>query len=190
MAESKVFKGKSLSQFSKLFIDKKEYINCIREMDLKERLFDWKPATDLEKRFKSYVIDNALVKVGGKSLRVTSYLLESSDNRVRAYLSYGGKQLTITKEGREDDTGFFLTATPVEGGIEVKVESKREHYKFRTWALNWFLIIVGLILGVLPGILIAIFVLFIEPRLLRKKINTCVWPALEATLAEETAIQG
>lgn len=185
MAEKEVFKGKSLSQFKKLFIDRKEYINSIREMDLKERLLDWKPATDLEKRLKTYIIDNALVKAGSKSLRVTSYLLESSANTVVAYLSYGGKQLTITKEGRDNDIGFFLSATPAAGGLEVTVESKREHYKFRTWTLNLFLIVCGLILGVLPGILIAIFVLFIEPRLIRKKINTYVWPVLKAALENE-----
>jgi hypothetical protein len=186
MAATEIIRGKTLSQFKNLFIDKNEYIKSVREMDLKERLLDWKPVTILEDKLKTHVINNSLVKnIGvGKSIRVTSYLLNASDSKVEAYLSYGGIQLTMTQEGRKDDFGFFLTATSINDGIEISIKSKKEYYALRYWAFNILLILLGLLFAVVPGILYFIYIIFIEPSMFKNKLNKHIWPILKTSLEE------
>jgi len=186
MAVTVSFPGKQLPNFKELFIPKKEYVSRIRDMDLKERLLDWKPTTRLEEKVKNHIIDNALVKTktGSKSLRITSYIINSDGSNATAYLSYGGKQLTITKEGREADIGYFLLASEKPEGLSIRLESKREYYKNRTRLSNAFWIILGLIAGAIPGILFIVFLLFIEHKILQNKINKYVVPPLKELFAE------
>jgi hypothetical protein len=184
MAKEAVFSHATVEQFRALFQPKREYREAIREMDLKERMFNWKPTTELEERLQSHLVKNALVKVGSGRLRVTSYRLSDQGNQCSAFLSYGGKALQVTAEGREDDFGFFLTATQGPEGLTIRAESKREHYKLRTRVVNLFLISLGLVMGILPGIVLAAFFFFVEPRVLEKKIERNVWPPLSALLGE------
>lgn len=182
MAKQVLFPNTNLNQFRELFLTKSAYGKAIGEMDLRERAFDWKPTTRLEERVKSHIVDNALIKLGSGSLKVTSYLLEDGGNETTSYLSYGGTRLLLTKEGRDRDVGYFLKATQTPDGLVVRAESKREHYKLRTWAMNLIGIVAGLFLGIIPGVLFAIFLFFIEPRIVKKKIETYVWPPLSAFL--------
>lgn len=184
MAREAVFPNATLQQFRDLFRPKTEYREAIKEMDLKERMFDWKPTTEFEKQLKSHLADNALVKTGSGMLKVTSYRLSDQGTKCTAFVSYGGKALQVTAEGRDGDYGFFLTATEGPDGLTVRAESKREHYKLRTLVLKFVLIVLGLIAGVIPGVLLAGFFLFVEPRILEKKIERNVWPPLAAFLGQ------
>jgi uncharacterized protein YneF (UPF0154 family) len=182
MAREAVFPGATVLQFRNLFQPKREYREAIAEMGFKERLFDWKPTTELEKKFQAHLIDKALVKVGKGMLKITSYRLNDLENECSAYLSYWGKGLRMTAEGREGDVGFFLTATQTPQGLAIHVESKREHYKVRTWIVNILFIALGLVFAIIPGILFAAFCFFFETRLSDKKIERNIWPPLSALL--------
>ncbi len=80
MAREVVFPGATVLQFRNLFQPKREYREAIGEMGLKERLFDWKPTTELEKQFQAHLTDKAIVKVGSGMLKITSYRLNDLEN--------------------------------------------------------------------------------------------------------------
>jgi hypothetical protein len=186
MAVTHTFPGTRLSHFKELFIPKKEYVSRVREMDLKERLFDWKPTTLLEKEVKAYIIDNALVKAGSKSLRITSYIISDTGSNITAYLSYGSKHpLSTTQEGRRGDIGYFLYASETPEGLSVLIKTKNEYYKNRTRLLNALWITLGLIIGIIPGIVFIIILIFMQPKMYQKKINKYVIPPLNEILTRQ-----
>lgn len=175
---SEVFPNATLQQFRELFQPKQQYRAAIGEMSVKERLIDWKPTTDLEAAFRSHIIDRALVKRGAGVMKVTTYRLTDQPHECKAYMSFGGKGLRLTAEGREGDVGFFLTATQTPDGLTVAVQSKREHYRNRTRLTNAFWVVVGLFLGILPGLIILAIILFVEPRQVSGQIQRVLWPPL------------
>jgi hypothetical protein len=181
MAYDAILRDCNIEQFKGMFLSKAEYKKRMGEMSVKQMLFDKQATNALEENLRSHIVSKALITVGGGGLATTSYLLESDSSSSTAYLSYGGGRLQITAEGRDGDIGYFLRATPFKDGVQLRIESKREHYKLRTWAINVVLIIAGLLLAVIPGILLAILVIFVEPMVYRRKIEKFIVPALETT---------
>ena len=171
----------SMETFRNGFLSKAEYRKQVATMTLKQKIIDRQFTSAIEENLHKHIVAGALIKAGSGALVVTSYLISNSDSQVVAYLSYGGKNLQLTAEGRDDDMGYFLTASPSGTGILVRIQSKRDYYKLRTWSINAIGIILGLVLGVIPGILLAIFIVFVLPRLVRKKMDKFIVPALEAT---------
>lgn len=170
----------SIEAFRNGFLTKADYMARVDDMTIQQKLFDRQFTNLLEENLHKHIVAQALIKIGAGGLMVTSYLI-SSDSSVTAYLSYGGKRLQLTAEGRQDDIGYFLTASSTGNGIRLRIESKRDHYKLRTWAGNAFGILLGLLFGVIPGILFAIAVIFFEPHVVRKKIDKFIVPAVEST---------
>lgn len=181
MAYDATLRDCRVEQFRQMFLSKSEYRKRLGEMTVKQALFDKQATNALEENLRAHIVSKALIKVGGGSLATTSYLLESDGSATVAYLSYGGRALQLTAEGRDGDTGYFLTATPSQDGLQLNIQSKREHYKVRTWAINAALIVLGLLLGLIPGILFALFVIFVEPMIYRRQIEKFLIPALETT---------
>lgn len=185
-----LFPGATLEQFRSLFQSKKEYREAIRQMDLKERLLDWKPTTLLEAEMQRPRIVPPAFKIASLRRRggstVTTYRLNDAPDSSTAYMSYGGGVLLVAAEGRKNDDGYFLKASQTPDGLRVVVKTKREHERFRTLTTNAFYIVVGLFLAVLPGIAFAVFFYIVEPRINSKYIKEELAPRLAAVL-EPTA---
>ena len=170
-----------IQSFRSTFVSKEEYRKRVGEMSVKEALFDRKATSAFEENLKNHIVSKALVTVGAGGLRVTSYIVSDDPSSTTVYVSYGGGRLNVTSEGRDGDIGYFLVARQADAGVKLRIESRREHYKVRTWTVNAILIILGLVFGVIPGIVIALFVIFGKPILYRKKIEKFIAPALETT---------
>lgn len=170
-----------IKRFRSTFLSKEEFKTRMGEMSVKEALFDRKATSAFEENLKNHIVSKALVTVGAGGLPVTSYVVSEDPLSTTVYVSYAGGRLNLTSEGRDGDIGYFIVARQTDTGVKLQIESRREHYKVRTWTVNAVLIILGLIFGVIPGILIALFVIFGEPILYRKKIDKFIVPALEAT---------
>ena len=184
MAYEIVLPDCSIDTFRSGFLSKTDYRKKVTDMSIKQQLFDRQHTNALEANLHKHIIDKALTKVGAGGFTVTSYLISSSDSSTVAYLSYAGGELQMTAEGRDNDMGYFLTASPSGNGIRIRIESKREYYKFRTWAINAILIVIGLIFAVIPGLIIGLFLIFVEPYLVRKKIDKFIVPAIETTFGK------
>ena len=183
----------AIESFRDMFISKKEYRQTVR-LSTKERMrekgilgaaFSHESRNVFEENLRNHLTSNDLIKFKAKErvarMPITSYILDDDGSTVVVYASYGGRRHQVTAEGWVGDRGYFLKARQASESTRLQIETKREHYKSRTRSLNVFLVILGLFLGVLPGLLLAGFLIFMEPNLNRKNIDRVLIPVLEKT---------
>ena len=176
MAKEIVIKNCTLDEFSKMFGTKKEYVKLIQEMSLKEQLLSPKPTNALESNLKNSIIDNALIKIGASSLRVTSYSVETDQDHAVVYISYGGRRMRYLSAGRLDDKGGFFDATQMGSDLKINIKTRYEYYKM------WYAIatIGGLVFFIIPGLIIFLWILFYH-KIISSKINKFIVPILSKT---------
>ena len=181
MATELRLKNCRLDAFRNTFQSRKEYQTATAQMSLKERLVDWKATNAFELNLQEHLRDQALFKVGSGCLQLTSYLLSENPNECRVYVSYGGMKLCLTKEGREDDVGFFITAWQDGDDVKLSIIHKDQFYKFRARIRDLICVVIGFICFLIPGVLFICFLVFVRPRIFRKKIQTNIVPVLLKT---------
>ena len=156
-------------------------------MSLKERIVSWKPTNAFESNLQEHIREKALLKWGVGGLNLTSYLLSDAPSECQIYVSYGGRNLCVTKEGRDSDIGFFVTAQQDADDVRLSIIHKDQHYKFRTRVTNFICIVLGFIFFIVPGALFLCFLIFVQPRMFRKKIQTVIVPVFLKTFEEQSA---
>ncbi len=173
----------TVEEFAALFSPKSEYLAAAKQMSAKEVVLDWKPSNRVEELIKFSVIENALVKVGAGSLRVTSYLLAADASSAEVYISYGGKQLKLTREGRDNDSGGFFRASQDGPHLVLEVQTRFERYKTRYVLFS----LGGCLFFFVPGLLIGTLLLAVNSKTADRLGRTIV-PAVEAALREANPV--
>ena len=176
MTNEFIIKNCTLDEFSKMFGTRKDYIELVSHMDLKERVLSPKPTNDLEANLKKRIIDQAraIVKFGSSTLQVTSYSVKKNPNQNVVYISYGGKGFRFTA-GRYEDVGGFFEAKQFGSDLNIKVKTRYEYY-----LMYKIFIIIGFLLFIVPGIILSVVYIILH-KINSEKINKLIVPTLIET---------
>lgn len=176
MSSQIVIKNCKLSTFRNMFKTKREYVQFISEMSLKERIMDWKPTNELEANLKEDIETRALIRFGASGVRTTSHLVKEENDSVVVYISYGGKRMRATRAGRDEDFGGYFITTRQGNDLSVTVKASREYHKTRYIVF----MIIGLIFFIIPGVLIGLTYV-LRNWMDHKKINSIIIPTVLRT---------